>query len=678
MSKTSRIWLASALILILLIGVGALAAFRLPMLKSTAADKAAADLAEGRLSSEVWGDADLAQGLFDRVTETLGNRVDLRSVTVADIRTDGDRTLAELDWTWANLDGEAWQYTSELPLHRNGLFWWADLGEKAIHPDLGTGGSFELRANPGQRGAILGAGGKTLMDEGTVIDIGVHPSRLEPETLDELVKSLNAGVDGLDLDAKELENQVDAAGDDQLVPVLTLREDDYRQVKDDIHDLPGVLFTEASRTLSRSKGFAQATLGSAGPVSAEDIEKSKGATIAGDTIGRSGLQKAFDEQLAGPGSEEVFAKGDPDSRSDGKTGDHGDTKLVSLHSFEKQDGEDIETTLDVGIQDAADTAAATGKKPTALVAIRPSDGHILAVANHDPDGAAWDRALTGQYAPGSVFKIASGLALLDAGTTPAKKFDCPKTTTVDGKEFKNAEDHVLGKVSFEENFAQSCNTAFVEAGKTVSSAKVAEAAAQLGMTGDGAGSGEGGSGADGSGSGTSGTRALGDGAKMASVPVDDDEVTHAAQMIGQGKVQASPLAVATMAASVKMGATVTPRLVLGDAADSGGTSDAGSEEGAGEGDADVPTLSSDDAGAIAEMMRETVLHGTADELKDVPGAPIHGKTGTAEYGDESPPRTHSWFAGYQGDVAVAVLVEDGGFGAEAAVPVAKRFFDTVN
>lgn len=670
MSKTSRILLAGALILILLIGVGALAAFRFPMLRSTAAETAAADLAEGRLSSEVWGDADLAQGLFDRVTETLGNRVDLRSVTVADIRTDGDRTLAELDWTWANLDGESWQYTSELPLHQNGLFWWADLGEKAIHPDLGTGGKFELRANPGERGAIRGAGGKILMDEGTVIDIGVHPSRLEPETLGELVKSLNAGVGGLDLDAKTVEDQVDAAGDDQLVPVLTLREDDYRRVKDDIHDLPGVLFTEASRTLSRSKGFAQATLGSAGPVSAEDIETSKGETIAGDTIGRSGLQKAFDEQLAGPGSEEIFAKGDPDSKSGGGSGDHGDTKLTSLHSFEKQDGKDIETTLDVRIQDAADAAAATGKKPTALVAIRPRDGHILAVANHDPDGAAWDRALTGQYAPGSVFKIVSGLALLDAGITPGTTLVCPKTTTVDGKDFKNAEDHVLGTVSFEENFAQSCNTAFVDAGKTVSSAKVAEAAAQLGMSGGGAGSGEGDSGPGGS-----GTRTLGDGTKMASVPVDDDEVTHAAQMIGQGKVQASPLAVATMVASVKMRATVTPRLVLGEAATSGGTSDTGSEEG---GAGDVPTVDSDDAGEIAAMMRETVLHGTADELKDVPGAPIHGKTGTAEYGDESPPRTHSWFAGYQGDVAVAVLVEDGGFGAEAAVPVAKRFFDTIS
>ena len=78
------------------------------------------------------------------------------------------------------------------------------------------------------------------------------------------------------------------------------------------------------------------------------------------------------------------------------------------------------------------------------------------------------------------------------------------------------------------------------------------------------------------------------------------------------------------------------------------------------------------------MMRKVVTDGTATDLKDVPGDPVHGKTGTAEYGDETPPRTHSWFAGFQGDLAVAVLVEDGGFGAEAAVPVAHDFLDEVN
>lgn len=670
MPKKSQVWWAIALVLVLLIAVGAFALLRLPMTKASAAETAAHDLAEGQLTSGIWDDNDLAQGLFDRVTKSLGKRVDLRSVTVEGISETDGTTVADLDWTWANTDGEAWQYSSQLPLRKHGLFWWANLTGKAIHPELGKSSTLELRANPGKRGNILGEDGKVLVEEGKVIDIGVHPNRLEPDTLSKLVDGLNDGVDSLDLDADKLEKSVDKAEGNQLVPVVTLREDDYKRVKDSIHDLPGVLFSEGRQNLTRTRGFAQATLGSAGPATAEDIKKSKGEVIAGDIVGRTGLQKAFNSRLSGPGSVEVFVKSRDSSAESG-----GKTKLKSLHAFKQKDGEDLETTLDVKIQDAADKAAATGKKPTAVVAIRPSDGHVLAVANADPEGAAWDRALDGQYAPGSVFKIASGLALLESGVKPSDDIACPKTVTVGGKSFKNAEDEVLGKVSFAENFAHSCNTAFVSSAEKVSGDDVADAAAQLGMT-SGVGTEESGSGkdADDSGKNADGAGAIGIGAKMASVPTDDDEVTHAAQMIGQGKAQASPLAVATMAASVSAGETVAPQLIVGDALDDAKADGKGSDDAA----EDVPSLDEDAAKELSDMMREAVTDGTATALKDVPGKDVHGKTGTAEYGNDSPPRTHSWFAGFQGDLAVAVLVEDGGFGAEAAVPVAHEFFDRIN
>src|SRR5699024_3258029 len=153
-------------------------------------------------------------------------------------------------------------------------FWWADLTEAALHPELGSGGSFELRANPGQRGKILGADDAVLMEEGTVIDIGVHPNRLEPDTLDSLVTGLNSGVDSLERDAGGMVDEVDQAEGVQMMPVVALRDDDYEAVKDSLHDLPGVLFAEDRQPLPRTRGFAQAPLGSAGPASAEDIEKS--------------------------------------------------------------------------------------------------------------------------------------------------------------------------------------------------------------------------------------------------------------------------------------------------------------------------------------------------------------------------------------------------------------------
>jgi len=57
----------------------------------------------------------------------------------------------------------------------------------------------------------------------------------------------------------------------------------------------------------------------------------------------------------------------------------------------------------------------------------------------------------------------------------------------------------------------------------------------------------------------------------------------------------------------------------------------------------------------------------------VPGDPVHGKTGTAEFGTEDPPRSHAWFIGFQGDLAFACFVEGGEFGGDTAAPIVARF-----
>jgi cell division protein FtsI/penicillin-binding protein 2 len=78
-------------------------------------------------------------------------------------------------------------------------------------------------------------------------------------------------------------------------------------------------------------------------------------------------------------------------------------------------------------------------------------------------------------------------------------------------------------------------------------------------------------------------------------------------------------------------------------------------------------------GQLQSLMRQVVTGGTATTMKDTPGGPVHGKTGTAEFGNQNPPETHAWFVGYQGDVAFAVLVEKGKSGGTVAAPVAKDF-----
>jgi cell division protein FtsI/penicillin-binding protein 2 len=270
------------------------------------------------------------------------------------------------------------------------------------------------------------------------------------------------------------------------------------------------------------------------------------------------------------------------------------------------------------------------------VAIEASTGRVLAAAS-GPGGEGYSTATLGQYAPGSTFKLASALALLRAGHRPDEAVDCPDTLTVDGRRFGNYSDYpssALGQITLRTAFAQSCNTVFIGLREDVPQADLAAAAAALGI----------------------GVEAdLGVPAFLGSVPDQADGTEHAASMIGQGKVLASPLAMAAAAASVAAGQTVVPAIV-----------DQGGEQVAG-------TLDADEAQELAELMRVTVTDGTGSFLQDVPGESIGAKTGTAEYGGGNPPDTHGWMVAFQGDLAVAVFVEDAESGSATAGPLLAEF-----
>ena len=82
------------------------------------------------------------------------------------------------------------------------------------------------------------------------------------------------------------------------------------------------------------------------------------------------------------------------------------------------------------------------------------------------------------------------------------------------------------------------------------------------------------------------------------------------------------------------------------------------------------------APTLRELMRLVVTSGTGTAA-NVAGAPVFGKTGTAEFGTRQPPQTHAWFVGFRSDLAFAVLVEGGGFGGEVAAPLAARFLQSL-
>src|SRR4029079_19610365 len=124
--------------------------------------------------------------------------------------------------------------------------------------------------------------------------------------------------------------------------------------------------------------------------------------------------------------------------------------------------------------------------------------------------------------------------------------------------------------------------------------------------------------------------------------------------------QASPLTMATVAASVEKGSVVVPRLLP-------------EHEPAAGDEAPAHPLTGREAGQLRSLMRAVVTEGSGRLLADLPGAPVLAKTGTAEYGQQAPLRTHAWMIAIHGDLAVAVFVEDGQSGSGTAGPIVEEF-----
>ncbi|MEU9358225.1 penicillin-binding transpeptidase domain-containing protein [Streptomyces sp. NPDC048301] len=345
--------------------------------------------------------------------------------------------------------------------------------------------------------------------------------------------------------------------------------------------------------------------------------------------GTFGLEARYDKQLRGGGgsatSEVVIA-----DRQSGQA-------VASLTKSSAKPGKPVRTTIDPEVQNAAAAAMEGVKVNAALVALEPSTGNLLAVSSRPAGGL--NRALAGQYPPGSTFKVVTAAAMLKAGMKPSDVVRCPKFAHVDGQRFENQNQFTLPSGStFKDSFAKSCNTMFVENRAKVRGSALHEAAEAFGI---------------------GGVWDVGDSTYDGSVPVTTSDNDLAASTIGQARVQASPLVMASIAATVKEGTFKQPVLVP-DAVKK-------KHEASARLDASVTA-------DLRDMMRATVTYGAGSALTGIPGEP-HAKTGTAEFGDEKPPRTHAWMIGYQGgsDLAWCVMLEDGGSGGADAGPVAARF-----
>jgi hypothetical protein len=363
-------------------------------------------------------------------------------------------------------------------------------------------------------------------------------------------------------------------------------------------------------------------VGSTGPISAERAKELGAEYRTGDVGGVSGLQAGYERQLGGKPSAEVRLL-------------RGDEVVRVETSFPGTPGQDVRTTLDQRALAAARSALGTEGNAAALVAIQPSTGAVRAIANRPSNG--YDRALLGRYPPGSTFKVITSVALLSHGVVPTTRISCPKEIAVNGRTIRNAEEEELGEISFADAFAHSCNTAFIQLAQRLQGSDLEAAASSLGF----------GVAPD-----------IGLSAATASFPEPHGVVDLVSSAIGQGRVLATPLQMATVAASIAAGGFRPPHLQELPAPPA------------------LTPLPEGVAATMQDLMRRVVASGTGKKAR-LAGAPVAGKTGTAEFGTAAPLHTHAWFIAFRGDLALAVIVEDGGFGGDAAAPIAADFYRRV-
>jgi cell division protein FtsI/penicillin-binding protein 2 len=553
------------------------------------------------------------------------------TIELGEVSEDGDAATATVSWSWplgadaeSGEEGEAWAYDSPVALVRVDDEWQVEWGHEVVEPTLNANSVLDTTPIGATRGDILGAGGVALVTKRPVVRVGIDRGQVPKARAGRSAAQLAALVD---VTPGPFVSAVEGAGDKAFVEAITFRQADLPQaVVRGYEAIPGARLVAEEIPLAPTRDFAAPILGTVGPVTAEMIEEEPDRYSAGDVAGLSGLQARYEDQLQGSPGVVVNAVG-----SDGLERE--------LHRTGGGQGKALQITLDERLQSEAESLLADVGPASALVAVRPSDGAILAAAN-GPGNNDQNLATFGQYAPGSTFKSVSTLALLRRGLTPDSRVPCTVTVNVDGRNFENYDDYPAGgtgDIPFRTALANSCNTAFIAERNRLRKGDLAAAAASLGLGID---------------------HDLGFPAYFGQVAPPTTETGEAADMIGQGTILASPMAMATVAASIQAGKTVVPRLVE-------------------HVEVSVPEeaepLGRAEGDQLRGMLRSVVTDGSGRGLADLPGPEVIAKTGTAEYAADGTIRTHAWMIAAQGDLAVAVFVQDGASGSTTAGPILEAF-----
>jgi cell division protein FtsI/penicillin-binding protein 2 len=463
-----------------------------------------------------------------------------------------------------------------------------------LHPNLGEHQTFALRADLPRRASVNERGGSDVLVPGYLYNYALD-GKAARAAAGGLMPTAVAVADALrpfddTMDAQRLAEQASSSA--KPLDLITLRQSDRDRVSAVLGNRPGVVVTPQAELLPTDDRFAPAII--------NQVKKS----VVDELDGEAGWRVVSVNQNG--------------------------AEVDVLNEVQGAPAPSVTISLDRAVQDAAQDAVNMVGRKAMIVAIKPSTGEILAVAQNGAADADGPTATSGLYPPGSTFKIVTAGAAIDRDmATPNTLLACPGHMDIGQRTIPNYGGFDLGTVPMSRAFASSCNTTFAELASRMPPKGLTTAAAQYGI----------------------GTDFVVDGLTTVtgSVPPTVNLAERTEDGFGQGKVLVSPFGMALAAATVAAGKTPVPQLIEGRQTQVTG---------------DTTPISPKMLDGLRPMMQLVVTNGTATDLKGT--GDVRGKTGEAEFEGGS----HAWFAGYRGDLAFAALIVGGG-SSEYAVRMCK-------
>jgi hypothetical protein len=514
--------------------------------------------------------------------------------TVIGSRYAEDTGSVKYRYTWHLPKNRTWSYDGQLNMIRDEGRWEVRWSAAGLHPKLGQHQTFALRSDPPRRASVNEHGGTDVLVPGYRYGYALDARAAGGE----LMPTATAVADALRpfdpaLNGQRLAEQ--ASSSPRPMTLVTLNQADHDRVQGMLANRPGVVVTPQPDLLPTDDGFAPAIVNQVKTSVMDQLDGEAGWRVV--SVNQNGAEVDVLNEVPGAPAPSVTI------------------------------------SLDRAVQNAAQDAVDMVGKKAMIVALKPSTGEILAVAQNaaaDQDGPT---ATMGLYPPGSTFKIVTAGAAIDRDmATPNTLLGCPGHLDIGHRTVPNYGGFDLGTVPLSRAFASSCNTTFAELASKMPPRGLTNAAAQYGI----------------------GPDYVVDGITTVtgSVPPTVNLAERTEDGFGQGKVLASPFGMALVAATVAAGRTPVPQLIAGRPTE---VIDAGAP------------ISPKMVDGLRPMMRLVVTNGTAKDLGDA--GDVRGKTGEAEFAGGS----HAWFAGYRGDMAFAALIVGGGSSEYAVRMVGDMF-----